>query len=262
MDNADMREVVNEYWSGRAGEFVHCREQDMEDEQKGLWKNYIRSILPRKEHIKALDLGTGVGFYAFLLTELGAEATGVDYSAAMLAEAQKLAEKRGYSETKFMRMDAHHLEFPDNSFDFVISRNMTWTVPDPEQVYVEIIRVLAPGGSFAIFDGNWGNAYIRALENGVPEQWKTEEQEKNGDAENTDLMRISEKLYISRKERPAWDAEILLKHGISKIYIDRDFEDTVPAGDYRNTLESRNRHSIFDLPEYQTKVFMVRGFKK
>ena len=257
----EMKEIVNEYWSGRVDEFEYCRELDMEGDQKELWKNYIRSILPEKEGIKALDLGTGVGYYAFLLTELGVDAAGIDYSEQMLEKAREIAGKRGYTQTRFYRMDAHHLDFPDESFDFIISRNMTWTVPDPEQVYREIIRVLSPGGSFAIFDGNWGNAYIRAGEAGLWDRVCSEEDELPETEKQKDLIHISEKLYISRKERPAWDAEVLLRNGISRIYIDKDFDDTIPMGDYSSYCCKNGGHSIFDLPEYKTKVFMVRGFK-
>ena len=30
-------------------------------------------------------------------------------------------------------MDAQALEFPDNTFDVVVSRNLTWNLPDPER---------------------------------------------------------------------------------------------------------------------------------
>ena len=39
-------------------------------------------------------------------------------------------------------MDAQALEFEDESFDVIISRNLTWNLPHPEMAYKEWLRVL------------------------------------------------------------------------------------------------------------------------
>lgn len=39
-------------------------------------------------------------------------------------------------------MDASHLAFADETFDAVVSRNLTWNLEDPEQAYKEWMRVL------------------------------------------------------------------------------------------------------------------------
>ena len=38
-------------------------------------------------------------------------------------------------------MDAQNLEFKDASFDIVIARNVTWTLPDVPKAYDEWLRV-------------------------------------------------------------------------------------------------------------------------
>ena len=43
-------------------------------------------------------------------------------------------------------MDAENLRFADESFDVVISRNLTWTLPDVKSAYREWVRVLKKGG--------------------------------------------------------------------------------------------------------------------
>ena len=45
-------------------------------------------------------------------------------------------------EPTFLVMDAEKLEFEDASFDMVISRNLTWTLPHAEEAYQEWKRVL------------------------------------------------------------------------------------------------------------------------
>ena len=46
----------------------------------------------------------------------------------------------------FKVMDGEKLDFKSGSFDVVISRNLTWTLPDAAGAYREWIRVLRPGG--------------------------------------------------------------------------------------------------------------------
>lgn len=80
---------IDNYWSLRAEEFSHARMQDLRSGQRKLWEDTIRTYLPAKENIRALDLGTGAGFYAFLLNELGCSTVGIDFSQKMIQESKK-----------------------------------------------------------------------------------------------------------------------------------------------------------------------------
>lgn len=48
---------------------------------------------------------------------------------------------------KLKILDAEKPEFPDATFDVVVSRNLTWTLPHAEEAYREWTRVLKKGGS-------------------------------------------------------------------------------------------------------------------
>ena len=50
---------------------------------------------------------------------------------------------------------ADALDFEDGLFDVVVSRNVTWNLPEPERGYAEWARVLRPGGLIINFDANW-----------------------------------------------------------------------------------------------------------
>ena len=106
------------------------------------------------EELYVLDIGTGPGFFAILLSEMGFCVTAVDLTPAMLDEARRnagrLAEK-----IRFLEMNAEQLDFPDDSFDVIVSRNLTWNLPHPEKAYAEWSRVLRPGGLLLNFDANW-----------------------------------------------------------------------------------------------------------
>ena len=49
-------------------------------------------------------------------------------------------------------MDAENPDFPDGTFDVIVSRNLTWTLPDAEHAYQEWFRVLKPGGHLVILE--------------------------------------------------------------------------------------------------------------
>ena len=106
-----------------------------------------------------MDLGTGAGFFAFILHDLGCSVTGIDYSEAMLKNTRKNCERLGYTDIAFLQMDAQNLQFEDEYFDFIFTRNVTWTLPDPQRAYHEMLRVLAPGGWIMNADANYSAGF-------------------------------------------------------------------------------------------------------
>ena len=124
--------------------------------QKGAWLEVLKGQFPEKakDEIQILDIGTGPGFFPVILAEAGYKVTAVDYTQEMLDTAKRnagiLCER-----ISFYQMDAQNLEFEDDVFDVVISRNLTWNLKDPKRAYEEWCRVLKPGGSLLNFDANW-----------------------------------------------------------------------------------------------------------
>ena len=220
----DMQQRIDAYWSKRAKEFSDARLVDLKSDQKEVWIQIIKENLPEKTKITALDLGTGAGFYAFLLADLGCNAFGIDYSKNMIEQAINNSRVLNY-DINFTQMDAQALQFQDNTFDFIISRNVTWTLPDPEQAYKEISRVLKPGGRFLNFDANYGQAFKAADEAGITEQQRDWSRGPyKHPAQSMEMIRerndIAKSLYICDCVRPQWDTDIFLKNGITKIWID------------------------------------------
>lgn len=84
----------------------------------------------------------------------------------MIAAANDLAAKY-HSSAHFLVMNAMHLDFPDNSFDAIVTRNLTWTLPDVPLAYREWFRVLKPGGVLINFDANYGDN-VRYEQNNSP----------------------------------------------------------------------------------------------
>ena len=90
----------------------------------------------------ALDVGTGTGFVALRLAELGHAVTAIDQAERMLAITQRQVVDRDLG-VWLARADAEVLPFANDSSDVVISR---WLLPEPDHALAEWIRVLRPGG--------------------------------------------------------------------------------------------------------------------
>ncbi len=83
----------------------------------------------------------------------GGKVYGIDASPEMIAVAKKKAAKDGRGAT-FQIGLAEKLDFADGTFDVVISRLAVHHLPDDlkKQAFVEILRVLKPGGRVLIAD--------------------------------------------------------------------------------------------------------------
>ncbi|MCM1135958.1 MAG: methyltransferase domain-containing protein [Clostridium sp.] len=95
-----------------------------------------------------VPVGTGVLSMPVYETLPNADITCLDYSADMMEQAKRRAEKRGLANVRFQQGDVGALPFEDNSFDLVLSLNGFHAFPDKEAAYSEIFRVLKPGGIF------------------------------------------------------------------------------------------------------------------
>lgn len=76
--------------------------------------------------------------------------TAIDYSQKMLDNASKKYPDQ--DNLKFVRMDAHDLNFPDNSFQRIVMPLIVAVLENPDQLIAEAKRVLKPGGRIIIFD--------------------------------------------------------------------------------------------------------------
>lgn len=103
---------------------------------------------------RILDIGTGKGFIALMLAEMGHRVTAVDISPVMIEHARFDARLRQLH-VEFLVGDACRLPFADESFDGIINRHVFWTMPEPNEAAAEWARVLKPGGKLVVIDGDW-----------------------------------------------------------------------------------------------------------
>jgi phosphatidylethanolamine/phosphatidyl-N-methylethanolamine N-methyltransferase len=99
---------------------------------------------------RILDVGVGTGI-ALPRYAPATRVVGVDLSQAMLRRAKaRVATQRLLNVEGLAVMDAERLAFPDASFDAVVAQYVINTVPNPEAVLDELLRVLSPGGEIVL----------------------------------------------------------------------------------------------------------------
>lgn len=105
---------------------------------------------------EVLDVATGSGVVALRaarVTGTRGKVVGLDLSDGML-EAARAKGSAAMAEVSFLKGDAEALEFPDGSFDVVLSLFGLFHFPRPEAAIAEMFRVLRPGGRLVIGVGS------------------------------------------------------------------------------------------------------------
>ena len=218
----DRKERITKYWAKRSESFLEQRRAELKSALAERWIKEIKKQLPDGKKLKILDVGCGSGFFSILLAKEGHQVVGTDLTPEMVVNAKKLA-KEEQVEPTFLVMDAEKLEFEDASFDMVISRNLTWTLPHAEEAYQEWKRVLKPGGILLNFDANYGNDDCSDT-SGLP---KNHAHYTVGDELLQECEEIKKQLPISSYARPAWDLNVLGKAGFSKFGIDLEISSRI-----------------------------------
>ncbi|MDO4522836.1 MAG: class I SAM-dependent methyltransferase [Eubacteriales bacterium] len=229
-------EKIEEYWEVRSDSYSEQNIEEMNSWKLEAWRKKILSAAPDGECLKVLDIGTGPGFFAMNLALAGHDVTAVDLNMAMLQHAKKNAESYG-AKIQFEQMNGDRLQFPDNSFDLVVNRNIIWNLEQPEQAIREWKRVLKPGGRMVYFDANW---YLYLFDEDVAKK-RAEGQRQAGalypertsysgnvsNAEVHMLEEVSRTLPLSPIHRPQWDRRFLTEIGMKIVQIQEDISSDV-----------------------------------
>jgi SAM-dependent methyltransferase len=101
---------------------------------------------------QVLDVACGTGNSALPAARLGAKVTGIDIAPNLIEQAQQNAASENLS-IDFQVGDAEDLQFPDATFDAVITMFGAMFAPRPDVVASELLRVCKPGGFVAM--ANW-----------------------------------------------------------------------------------------------------------
>jgi ubiquinone/menaquinone biosynthesis C-methylase UbiE len=143
------------------------------DELAGKAMSWSTQFLLREislpENPVCLDVGSGTGISTFELAKKiqdNGTIYGIDFSQLMIDKAKKNAEQQDFTNIKFIIGDAEQLDFPDSTFDLVISNQTLPYIPNKQKALKETHRVLKPGGVSAhLFFG--GSVYQEVIQAAV-----------------------------------------------------------------------------------------------
>lgn len=227
----DLKNEIYDYWTNRARGYSEYNQQEMADARRTMWRDKLLCLLdgqfPEKnsQEIQILDVGTGPGFFAILLTEAGYKVTAVDYTEEMLKEAQQNAGPLAES-IVWKRGDAQDLDVESDSFDVIVTRNVTWNLPNPAKAYQEWQRVLKKGGVLYNFDADWyGHLFDEEKrESYEKDRQHTEDENVEDYYKGTDIEKMEEiarQVPLSQLKRPEWDMEAMKNAGFQNIVCDQ-----------------------------------------
>jgi SAM-dependent methyltransferase len=119
-------------------------------------KRFFEAILA-KCHIhppgKILDVGCGTGYYCKIFSDLGFQATGIDFSKRAIAKAREK-----YANLEFSVADALNLPFGPSSFDVILSYGCsvvsTHDVSKIQEYIRHLMSRLRPGGWLLLIGGS------------------------------------------------------------------------------------------------------------
>ena len=115
---------------------------------------------------KSLEIGCGTGFFSLNLKLAGVvdEVHVTDISPGMVEAAKRNAAQLGFA-IDGQAADAETLPYDDDTFDVVIGHAVIHHIPDVEQAFREMFRVLRPGGRVVICGEptRYGDAVARRL---------------------------------------------------------------------------------------------------
>jgi SAM-dependent methyltransferase len=97
---------------------------------------------------RVLDAGCGMGRFAEVCADAGADVHAIDLSTAVEAAERNL---RGRASLRFYQADIMNLPFANESFDAIYSIGVLHHTPDTRAAFLRLCRLLRPGGRIAIW---------------------------------------------------------------------------------------------------------------
>ena len=223
----NIQQRMDNYWNDRAKTYGEQNRGQLKNQLRNRWKQLILKMAPKNRSLNILDIGTGPGFFAILMAEEGHQVTAIDMNGNMLIEAKKNA--KGYeTQIQFLQV-GETLPFQDESFDLVISRDVTWTLPFPENTMKHWFSKVKSGGWMLYFDANW-YAYLKdEQEYKAYKRYRQYVEANDGFTYEKfdELEKIAYELPMTYRKRPEWDFEFWSNEGITNIVCQENLNNEI-----------------------------------
>ena len=138
------------------------RENERLQDQAGTLVDLLHADTAYPPGSSVLEAGCGVGAQTVTLARRSPDArfTSVDVSAASLAEAERRVAAAGLGNVTFRQADIFDLPFAAASFDHVFVCFVLEHLARPVDALVALKRLLRPGGTITVIEGDHGSAYF------------------------------------------------------------------------------------------------------
>lgn len=196
---------IAQYWDQRARGYALQVDKELKEHLQERYLPWFEGI---NSQGSILDVGCGPGFFSVVLACAGFTLTAMDASAGMLEQACQRAVDQNVR-IRTIQGDAQALPFSDNTFDCVCSRNLVWNLEQPQVAYREWLRVLKPGGTLLVFDGNHYRHLFDERYSRVHTEWQASSDHQMLGVDPSVIDAIAANLPLSRCMRPQWDVETL-----------------------------------------------------
>ncbi len=111
---------------------------------------------------KVLEAGCGIGAQTVILAKNNPEAeiTSVDISPESLEKARENVARNEIKNVRFLQANIFSLPFEEGSFDHIFVCFVLEHLQEPEQALKSLRKVLKPGGTLTIIEGDHGSCYF------------------------------------------------------------------------------------------------------
>lgn len=227
-----MKIDLDKYWQNRAKTYDDGVQEEIDHGHKKDWQNLFSSYLPRDLTGKrVLDLGCGPGLFSLIMAENKAKVTAFDKSEKMLEMAKKNL-KDFKDQVVFVEGDCEEDIFEKESFDYILSRNLTWMLSFPSTTYMKWKSYLKKGGKLIIVDAAWYSyvwceSYAKLAEKNLMEGIDAGYDMRVSFDEANLCESLAKDLPMTYVKRPDFDLAVLKKLGFDKIEIKENIDPLV-----------------------------------
>lgn len=121
-------------------------------------------IGPPREGQRVVDAGCGSGTKSLHLVKRGYSVLGLDFSAAILDEARSMATRSNLgSKLELRQADLTRIDLESKSVDSIVCWGVLMHIPAIEAAVAELARILKPGGTLIVSEGNMRSLQSVAL---------------------------------------------------------------------------------------------------
>ena len=225
MAGESIRDGAVRYWDERSRGYSLATRMSLNNREDDV-RRIIGECIPDNRRLRVLDVGTGAGYAAIIMAQMGHDVVAVDYSEEMLEKARSNA-RQFRVDIMFIEADVENLDLDPFSFDVIVAKDVVWSLVNPVAAYSDWIHLLRPRGYLLVIDGNYyldlyDEDYAKRrryldMKNGVDNNLHAKT---NIDGVNLNRIReIAKMLPLSRERRPSWDVAAMLGMGLVDIRV-------------------------------------------